>query len=80
MVFVSQVETHEAIRAFFRPGTQPAACLGHSARAILAFMEPRQQSALLKRLDLQVFTEKTHATRASLAADLLGIRARIFGG
>ena len=30
VVFVSQVETHQAIRAFFRPGTpQPVPCIGH---------------------------------------------------
>ena len=36
VVFVSQVETHEAIRAFFRPGTRsPLHCSG-IGKAILA--------------------------------------------
>jgi IclR family acetate operon transcriptional repressor len=78
VVFVSQVETHEAIRAFFRPGTRSPLHASGIGKAILAFTEPRQRDAMLKRLPLEVFTAKTHATRASLAADLLGIRARGF--
>ena len=78
VVFVSQVETHEAIRAFFRPGTRSPMHASGIGKAILAFMEPRPREAMLERLTLEVFTEKTHATRASLAADLGGIRARGF--
>ena len=78
VVFVSQVETHEAIRAFFRPGTRSPLHASGIGKAILAGMEARRRDALLRRLELEVFTEKTHATRASLAADLLGIRARGF--
>ena len=78
VVFVSQVETHEAIRAFFRPGTRSPLHASGIGKAILAFTEARQRDALLKRLPLEVFTPKTHATRASLIADLIGIRARGF--
>lgn len=78
VVFVSQVETHEAIRAFFRPGTRSPLHASGIGKAILAYTEPRQRDAMVKRLVLEVFTEKTHATRASLTADLLGIRARGF--
>jgi IclR family acetate operon transcriptional repressor len=78
VVFVSQVETHEAIRAFFRPGTRSPLHASGIGKAILAFTEPRQRDAMLKRLVLEVFTAKTHATRASLSADLIGIRARGF--
>ena len=78
VVFVSQVETHEAIRAFFRPGTRSPLHASGIGKAILAFMEPRQRDAMLKRLELEVFTAKTHATRASLMADLTSIRARGF--
>lgn len=78
VVFVSQVETHEAIRAFFRPGTRSPLHASGIGKAILAFLEPQARDAMLRRLDLEVFTAKTHATRASLAADLLGIRARGF--
>lgn len=78
VVFVSQVETHEAIRAFFRPGTRSPLHASGIGKAILAFLEPRQRDAMLKRLTLEVFTEKTHVTHASLAADLLAIRARGF--
>ena len=78
VVFVSQVETHEAIRAFFRPGTRSPLHASGIGKAILAFTEARQRDALLKRLPLDVFTPKTHATRASLIADLIGIRARGF--
>lgn len=78
VVFVSQVETHEAIRAFFRPGTRSPLHASGIGKAILAYMAPRERDALLKRLTLEVFTDKTHATPASLLGDLLGIRARGF--
>lgn len=57
VIFVSQVETHEAFRAL---------------------TEPRQRDAMLRRLPLEVFAAKAHATRASLVVDLPGIRARGF--
>ncbi len=76
VVFVSQVETHEAIRAFFRPGTRsPLHCSG-IGKAILAHAEPRARDALLKRLKLERFTDKTLTTRSALLADLEAIRAR----
>ena len=78
VVFVSQVETHEAIRAFFRPGTRSPLHASGIGKAILAFMAPGRRDAMLRRLHLEVFTEKTHATRGSLAADLDAIRARGF--
>lgn len=76
VVFVSQVETHEAIRAFFRPGTRsPLHCSG-IGKAILAHAEPRARDPLLKRLKLERFTDKTLTTRSALLADLDAIRAR----
>ena len=78
VVFVSQVETHEAIRAFFRPGTRsPLHCSG-IGKAILAHAAPRARDAIVKRLKLERFTDKTLTTRAALLADLDAIRARGF--
>ncbi|MBY0337511.1 MAG: IclR family transcriptional regulator [Acetobacteraceae bacterium] len=78
VVFISQVETHEAIRAFFRPGTQtPYHCSG-IGKAVLAWMPPARLDALLGRGRLAGFTPATLTTRAALAEDLARTRARGF--
>ena len=72
VVFVSQVETHEAIRAFFRPGTRgPLHCSG-IGKAILA------HGGVPARLKLERFTARTLTTRAALQAELDATRARGF--
>lgn len=72
VVFVSQVETHEAIRAFFRPGTRsPLHCSG-IGKAILA------HGAVPPRLRLDRFTDRTLTTRAALQVELDATRARGF--
>ena len=72
VVFVSQVETHEAIRAFFRPGTRsPLHCSG-IGKAILA------HGTVPPRLKLERFTARTLTTRVALQAELNTTRARGF--
>ena len=76
VVFVSQVETHEAIRAFFRPGTRALFHASGIGKAILAHRTPAQVAATLKRAGLPRFTDRTLTTLPALLADLAEVRAR----
>lgn len=76
VVFVSQVETHEAIRAFFRPGTRSPFHVSGVGKAILAYLPAEQATALLRRYGLQRFTERTITELAALLRDLDTIRTR----
>jgi len=76
VVFVSQVETHEAIRAFFRPGTRALFHASGIGKAILAHRAPAQVAASLKRTGLPRFTDRTLTTLPALLADLAEVRAR----
>ena len=78
VVFVSQVETHEAIRAFFRPGTRALFHASGVGKAILAHRPPAQVAASLKRTGLPRFTVHTRVTLPALLADLAEVRARGF--
>ena len=75
VVFVNQVETHEAIRAFFRPGTRTAYHASGIGKAILAFLPPERQMAMLRRLDLSRFTPATLTDTSALLANLRTARA-----
>ena len=46
MVFVSQVETHQAIRAFFRPGTRSPFHASGIGKAILSHLTPERIAAI----------------------------------
>jgi IclR family acetate operon transcriptional repressor len=76
VVFVSQVETHQAIRAFFRPGSRSPFHASGIGKAILAHLGPGRAGAIIARTGLEAFTDRTLADRRRLAADLGTIRAR----
>jgi IclR family transcriptional regulator, acetate operon repressor len=76
VVFVSQVETHQAIRAFFRPGTRSPFHASGIGKAILAHLPADRVEGIIQRTGLEAFTGKTLSHRAMLAADLAQIRAR----
>lgn len=76
VVFVSQVETHEPIRAFFRPGTRAPFHASGVGKAILAYLPQQQAAALLERLTLDRFTPNTVTDRMKLLRDLARIRPR----
>ncbi|MEM9028100.1 MAG: HTH-type transcriptional regulator BhcR [Pseudomonadota bacterium] len=76
VVFLSQVETHEAIRAFFRPGTRGAMHASGIGKALLAEMPRRQVEQILQGKGLETFTAKTLSSPADLFADLETTRAR----
>ena len=80
VVFVSQVETHQAIRAFFRPGTRSPFHASGIGKAILAHLSPERVNAIVRKAGLEAYTPKTLADPLSLARDLQGDpRARLVG-
>jgi IclR family acetate operon transcriptional repressor len=76
VVFVSQVETHQAIRAFFRPGTRSPFHASGIGKAILAHLPGERVESIIQKTGLEAFTGKTLSHRVPLAADLAEIRAR----
>ncbi len=76
VVFVGQVETHEAIRAFFRPGTRSPFHASGIGKAVLAFMPQARVAEIVRRHGLEVYTDRTLASHADLADDLARTRAR----
>ncbi len=76
VLFVSQVESHASIRAFFPPGTLSPLHASGIGKALLSEMPEERLLRLLGGPDLAVFTPQTHGTAASLRGDLAEIRAR----
>jgi IclR family acetate operon transcriptional repressor len=76
IVFISQVETHEAIRAFFRPGTRSPMHASGIGKALLAQLPEERVRRILQRTGLAKFTPRTLIDPKSLAADLAGVRRR----
>ncbi len=78
VVFVSQVETHEAIRAFFRPGTRSAYHASGIGKAILASLAADAREALLRRLEFPRYTPKTLTTMALIEGEIEATARRGF--
>lgn len=76
VVFVSQVETHQAIRAFFRPGTRSPFHASGIGKAVLAHLEPERVGAILRKAGLQRYTDRTLSDISALAHDLAATKHR----
>ena len=76
VLFVSQVETHENIRAFFPPGTLSPLHSSGIGKALLAEMDEARLNRFLARTHLERFTEFTICDRDTLRSELAAIRAR----
>jgi len=76
VVFISQVETHESIRAFFPPGTQGPMHASGIGKALLSTYPERKLEQFIKSADLTRFNDKTICTPEGLLADISAIRAR----
>lgn len=76
VIFVSQVETHEPIRAFFRPGTRGPVHASGIGKALLAFLPESQAQTILKQGAQDAYTDKTIVSGEALAAEMATIRAR----
>ncbi len=75
VVFLSQVETHEPIRAFFRPGTRGPIHASGIGKALLAFYPPERIARIIRDQGLKAFTAHTITDPARLHAELGAIRA-----
>ena len=76
MLFVSQVETHANIRAFFPPGTLSRLHASGIGKVLLAQMEIAGVKKLLATAPLEQLTEHTLTNHAALIADLSVTRVR----
>lgn len=76
VLFVSQVETHASIRAFFPPGTLSPMHSSGIGKALLAHMDDDRLTRLLKGRDLEQFTPDTLSDIDALRADLIQTRQR----
>ncbi|MEL6792344.1 MAG: IclR family transcriptional regulator, partial [Pseudomonadota bacterium] len=76
VVFVSQVETQNPIRAFFRPGSRSPMHVSGAGKALLAQMTRDEVEAILRKKGLPEFTGTTITKPERLFADLDQIRAR----
>ncbi len=76
VVFISQVESHAPMRAFFRPGRRGPIHASGIGKAILSTWPDAHIEHLLSPRPLARFTEKTRDSLPKLMADLATIRAR----
>lgn len=76
VVFMSQVESRNPIRAFFRPGTRGALHASGIGKALLAEMTVEDVAAIVKHHGLERFTPQTLTTPEALAADMEATRRR----
>ncbi len=76
IVFVSQIESHHAIRAFHRPGSRGAIHASGAGKALLATLGDDAVRKVLHKTGLQRFTDKTLDSPEKLFAELEVIRAR----
>ena len=76
VLFVSQVETHANIRAFFPPGTLSPMHSSGIGKALLAEMDESRLERLLKTRPLEAFTAKTITDPDALRTDLEHVRDR----
>jgi IclR family acetate operon transcriptional repressor len=78
VLFLAQVETHEAIRAFFPPGTKGPMHVSGIGKALLAWTESAKITAIIARRGLMVFTPFSISTPEELFRDLAATRMRGF--
>lgn len=76
VLFLSQVETHANIRAFFPPGTLSPMHSSGIGKALLAEMDGERLGRILASGRLAAFTAQTITDPASLRVDLKASRAR----
>lgn len=76
LVYVSQVETQNPIRAFFRPGTRSQMHVSGIGKAVLAHMSRRDVERILRKTGLPGFTPRSLTSPEALFADLALTAAR----
>jgi len=76
VVFVSQVETHNPIRAFFSSGTRGPIHASGIGKALLAELPRKSVEQILQKRGLQHYTEKSLTSAEALFSDLQQIAER----
>ncbi len=76
VVFVSQTESHQAVRAFHRPGSRSPLHASSIGKAILAALSDKAATARLLRSGMPKFTGRTIVDPQALLAELVRIRRR----
>ncbi|MEZ5912986.1 MAG: IclR family transcriptional regulator [Paracoccaceae bacterium] len=76
VLFLTQVETHEAIRAFFPPGTKGPMHTSGIGKALLAWYPADRVRHILSRKGMAGYTPLSLTTETELLADLERTRAR----
>jgi IclR family acetate operon transcriptional repressor len=78
VIFISQIESHGALRAYFRAGSRADMHASGVGKALLAQMPDERIRAILHRRGLTRFTDHTLTTAADLFRDLAEARQRGF--
>ncbi|MEY4982319.1 MAG: hypothetical protein RIR62_585 [Pseudomonadota bacterium] len=78
VLFLSQVETHQVIRAFFPPGTKAPMHVSGIGKALLAWYPAEKVQGILARRGMERFTSLSHTSETALMRDLARTRARGF--
>ena len=76
VLFLSQVETHFSIRAFFPPGTLSPMHSSGIGKALMAQLEPRRLEDIIAQHGLTAFTASTLTDPDTLVQDLSATRDR----
>lgn len=76
VVFISQVESHDTLRAFFRAGSRGAMHSSGVGKALLAEFPEHRTRQICGARRLERFTEKTRTDLAELLRELDGSRRR----
>ena len=76
VVFVSQVETHEPIRAFHRPGTRAHMHASGIGKALLAHFDPPALDRWMRTKGLVAYTDNTISDPETLRHEMEATRAR----
>lgn len=76
VLFVSQVETHDTIRAFFAPGTLSAMHSSGIGKALLAEYSEERAAGILERRGLERFTDQTITDPVQMQRELAETRKR----
>ncbi|NLS16597.1 IclR family transcriptional regulator [Rhizobium sp. P40RR-XXII] len=76
VLFISQVETHESIRAFFPPGTLSPLHASGIGKALLSTYDDDRLATLFRKKELERFTENTVRSFDQLREELQKTRDR----
>lgn len=76
VLFVSQVETHETIRAFFPPGTRSPLHASGIGKALLSAFDDERLEAFIKNAPFNRFTDKTISNAEQLREAINQTRQR----